>query len=244
MFFNSAAAAGQNVNACYAPNQWATIGGSSTGNLPAQSGSAGYLLSNGSTMSWGNIATGGTGALDCSTIPGVCDEVTAIAPLKTAPNVWTGANDFSGATLLRLVTGAGAPASGCALPTDVGSVYMRSDAQTTGASLYVCSETGKGIYSWELGQSASASALPVYSAAGAQLSAHLVTGLSSFISAAAAISFSGAAAFSSVISYACTANDLSSATAVVISQTSGSTVVFSTQSGGANDNFSYICVGN
>jgi len=52
-----------------------------TSGLPAQTGIAGYLTTNGTTPSWGNITTGASGALDCSTTPGTCD-ITSIVPLK------------------------------------------------------------------------------------------------------------------------------------------------------------------
>jgi hypothetical protein len=218
------------------------LGGS--GNLPSQTGTAGYLTTNGSTASWGNIATGGSGALDCATVPGVCDIVTAIVPLKPAANAWTGANDFSGAAFLRVVTGTGVPATGCSAAANAGSVYERSDTQATGASLYVCSQTGSGTYSWENVQTSGTSPLPVFNAAGTAMPVHMVTGQNSFFSSTATITLSGAAAFTSGTSYACTANDLSSATAVRVTQTSGTSVTFSITGGSAVDNFSYNCVGN
>jgi hypothetical protein len=65
------------------------------GNLPAQTGVAGYLYTDGSAASWRNIVTGGSGALDCVSIPGVCDVATAVVPLKGSANVMTGVNKFS-----------------------------------------------------------------------------------------------------------------------------------------------------
>jgi hypothetical protein len=215
-----------------------------SGNLPTQTGSAGYLTTNGSVAEWGNIATGASGALDCATVPGVCDIVTAIVPLKPAANAWTGANDFSGAAFLRLLTGAGAPTTGCSAAANTGSVYMRNDAQATGASLYVCSQTGNGTYSWELAQVPRPSTLPVFNAAGNAMSDHMVSGRNSFFTSTNTITFSGSAAFTSANSYACTANDLSSATAVLVTQTSGTSVTFSITGGTSIDNFSYNCVGN
>ncbi len=215
-----------------------------SGNLPSQTGSAGYLTTNGSVAEWGNIATGASGALDCATVPGVCDIVTAIVPLKPAANAWTGANDFSGAAFLRLATGAGAPTTGCSAAANAGSVYMRNDAQATGASLYVCSQTASGTYSWELAQVPRASTLPVFNAAGNAMSDHMVSGRSSFFTSTATITLSGSAAFTGANSYACTANDLSNAAAVLVTQTSGTSVTFSITGNSSTDNFSYICVGN
>ncbi len=62
--------------------------------LPTQTGSAGYLISNGTSVSWGNITSGPSGALDCVSTPGVCDIVTGVVPMKAAANVFTGVNKF------------------------------------------------------------------------------------------------------------------------------------------------------
>ena len=215
-----------------------------SGNLPTQTGVAGYLTTNGLTASWGNITTGGSGALDCATIPAVCDIATAIVPLKPAANSWTGANDFSGATFLRVVTGSGVPTTGCSVATKVGSVYMRADTQASGASLFVCSQTGSGTYSWENVQTSGTAPLPVFNAPGTAMSDHMVTGVGSFHASTATITLSGAAAFTSATSYVCTGNDVSNATAVLVSQITGVAVTFSINGGSASDNFNYICVGN
>jgi hypothetical protein len=221
-----------------------TAAAAAAGNLPAQTGAAGYLVTNGVTAGWGNITTGGSGALDCASVPGTCDIVTAVVPLKASANTWTGANDFSSAQFLRLATASGVPASAaCSTAANVGSVYMRNDAQATKASLYVCSQTGNGVYAWELAQSPSSGTV-TYNASGTALSQHIVSGRNSFFSSQATVAFSGVAAFTSASTYACTSNDLSSATAVFVSQTSGSSVTFSITGGSATDNFSYICVGN
>jgi hypothetical protein len=96
------------------------------------------------------ITTGGSGALDCATIPGVCDVATAVVPLKTSANTWSGANDFSAAAFLRLPSGAGIPQTGCSVAVNAGSAYVRNDAQAPGQSLYVCAQTAPGVYAWEL----------------------------------------------------------------------------------------------
>jgi hypothetical protein len=215
-----------------------------SGGLPAPTGAAGYLTTNGATPSWGNITTGGSGALDCATVSGVCDIATAIIPLKPAANAWTGANDFSGATFLRVVSGLGVPTTGCSVATNVGSVYMRADTQARGASLFVCSQTGSGTYSWENVQNSATAPLPVFNAAGTAMSDHMVTGVGSFHASTATITLSGAAAFTSATSYICTGNDMSNATAVLISQTTGVAVTFSINGGSASDAFNYICLGN
>ena len=122
--------------------------------VPTPSGTAGYLVTNGSTYYWSNIVTGGSGAIDCATTPGVCDIVTALVPLKAAANVWTGTNDYSGATWLKLAAGSGTPLSGCSyadgVGVDVGKVYIRTDAGTTNSSVYFCTNTAASTYSWEL----------------------------------------------------------------------------------------------
>jgi len=126
-------------------------GSASGGNLPAlTAGIPGVMQTDGVNTSWGNIPTGGSGALDCASTPGVCDIVTAIVPLKPAANVWTGANDFSGATFLRVASGPGVPTTGCSTASNVASIYIRSDAQAPHQSLYTCDETGSAIYTWEL----------------------------------------------------------------------------------------------
>lgn len=71
------------------------IASAATGNMPAQTGTAGVLLTNGTSSIWGNIPTGGSGALDCATVPGVCDLVTAVVPMKASANVFTGLNKFA-----------------------------------------------------------------------------------------------------------------------------------------------------
>ena len=101
-FFNLATPAGQNLYACYSSNNWVLMGGGGTVTaLPVQTGSAGVLLTNGTTAAWGNLPTGGSGALDCATIPGSCDIPTAVVPRLASANNFTGVNKFS---LLQLTT--------------------------------------------------------------------------------------------------------------------------------------------
>lgn len=100
---------------CTAPNTFTALATGSGGPSawPTPSGTPGFLLTNGTTVSWGNLMTGGTGALDCVSRPGQCD-VTNIVPLKSSANTWTGANDFHSA-LVRLPSTPAAglpPASG------------------------------------------------------------------------------------------------------------------------------------
>jgi hypothetical protein len=128
--------------------------------VPQQTGTPGYLFSNGTTLTWGNISTGASGALDCVSQPGVCDIVTAVVPLKGLANLWTGANDFSNGSFLRLPTGSGVPSAGCGVPTDSGKVYVRNDAKAPNASVYICDQNAPGAYSWELLQTASVNAAP------------------------------------------------------------------------------------
>ncbi len=80
----------------------------SGGLLPAQTGTAAVLLSNGTTATWGNLPTGGSGALDCVSVPGQCDIVPALVPLKANVNVWTGSDDFSASPFLVVPSSAGA----------------------------------------------------------------------------------------------------------------------------------------
>lgn len=87
---------------CTATNTFTPLGTGAGGQsgLPSQTGAAGYLYTNGTTVSWANLITGGSGAIDCASTPGQCD-ITSIVPLKGAANTWTGANDFHTA-LLRI----------------------------------------------------------------------------------------------------------------------------------------------
>ncbi len=69
----------------------------SGGGLPGSTGTAGVLINNGSSWGLGNIPTGGSGGLDCATVPGTCDIVTAVVPRYNAVNAFTGTMDSSGA---------------------------------------------------------------------------------------------------------------------------------------------------
>lgn len=85
---------------------------------------------------------------------GLGDAVVSIDPADVprlgANNTFLGENDFSAASQLILRGGTGAPsAAGCSAAL-VGGVYVRRDAASTQASLYVCANTGAGAYSWEL----------------------------------------------------------------------------------------------
>jgi hypothetical protein len=135
MFFNSGAPAGQNLYGCTATNVWTLESGGGSGGgggLPAQTGSAGYLTTNGSSPSWGNITTGGSGALDCSTIPGQCDIVTALVPLKATANAFTGANDFSASPFLAIPTGT---------PSSSSAACTKGSVQYDASFLYICVAT-------------------------------------------------------------------------------------------------------
>lgn len=131
-------------------------GGTGT-SLPVLTGVPGYLMTDGTHLLWGNISTGGSGALDCVSMPGICDVVTSVVPRSRGENIWLGANDFGNAAWLRLTAGAGIPpASSCAIlpvtsaPFDGGKVYVRLDAQAPQASLYICSQTAPNVMAWEL----------------------------------------------------------------------------------------------
>jgi hypothetical protein len=230
----------------------AACGSGGSGNLPVQNGNAGYLITNGSVSSWGNITTGGSGALDCSSTPGVCDIVTAVVPFKGSANTWAGFNDFSAAAALRLVSQPGAPSNGCVLTTDAGKVYTRNDAAVANATLYVCSKVGASNYAWELVQSSATSSssstagIPIYNASGSlQNGSHIVAGRGNFSGYIATITFSGSAAFSSANSYNCSVVDISGSASVVSTTiASGTTVSLADNAGSGTGPYSYICVGN
>jgi len=70
-----------------------------SGQLPAPS-VAGYLITNGTSTSWGDLVTGPTGALCAGTgcsggTAGIIDINTAVLPTKTGQNTMTGVNKFS-----------------------------------------------------------------------------------------------------------------------------------------------------
>ena len=70
-----------------------------SGSLPSQTGSAGYLVSNGTSANWGDLVTGPSGALcagtQCSSgTPGIVDIVTSVVPRLAAANTFTGVNKF------------------------------------------------------------------------------------------------------------------------------------------------------
>ncbi len=145
VFFNTAASNGLNINLCI-NNVWVAFTGA-LGSIPVQSGSAGfYLRTNGTSLNWSNIITGASGAIDCATIPGVCDISTALIPFKMVANTWTGANDFSSSPALKLRRGNGDPGGGCSLSTDVGSVYVRADGAADN-NLWICENNG-GTRRW------------------------------------------------------------------------------------------------
>lgn len=108
---------------CTSTDTFTPLSAGAASGLPSQTGLTGYLTTNGTTDSWSNIVTGGSGALDCATVPGQCD-VTQIVPLMDKANTWTGANDFHSA-LLRIPesTVAGLPAAS----SNTGREFMLTD---------------------------------------------------------------------------------------------------------------------
>ena len=115
---------GSNANVPTEAAVRAAIGGGGT--LPSQTGSQAVLVSNGTTASWGNLPVGGSGALDCSTIPGTCDIVTSLVPLKANYNLWTGLNSWTGQN--NTVTGGGS------LSATPGSTISATTSQVLSAS--------------------------------------------------------------------------------------------------------------
>ncbi|WP_186216299.1 transporter [Burkholderia gladioli] len=85
-------------------------------------------------------------------------------------------------------------------------------------------------------------AMPLYSTAGAATNApHMVKGSVALSGGAATITLTGAAAFSSSSSYACTAIDTTATNAVRVSQTSGTSFALS---GTGTDTVQFLCTGN
>ena len=135
LYFKSDMTPGGNLYGCTASNTWTQISSSSgAGSGGTYSAGLGFLL------------TGNAFSADFSVLPGLA-----------VSNTWSNLNDFSMGTM-RVPVGLGVPASStCAGASNVGSVYVRSDAQTSNASNYICSQTGVGVYSWELTQGAGGS---------------------------------------------------------------------------------------
>lgn len=126
VFFNTGAVAGQNLYICAATNVFVPLsgvgGGGSAGSFPTTTVgalpalcnigdvrfavdatvSAGgfnvYFCTAANTWAQFGYVVGGSGALasSCSSLPCTID-TTAAVPLKAGANVWSGANDFSGA---------------------------------------------------------------------------------------------------------------------------------------------------
>lgn len=263
------------LSACIA-GSWALIGGGggggstpggvsgdlqvnvsgSLGPVHPSSGTAGFPYWNGTIWSVGNIPTGGSGALDCITTPGQCDIVTTVVPRYASLNLWTGGNDFSGASFLKLTRGSGAPSGGCTTSADVGKVYIRSDAASVSSSLYTCDNTGASTYAWEL---AGGGGLSVYDGTtGSAISApHIVTGSTQASGLYVVVNLTGLAAFTTLP--VCTAIDTDAVTPVQFcSGQAGSggsncggafistptKLVFVDTSGAGTNHVSYMCVGN
>lgn len=202
-------------------------------------------------VSFPGIVTGGSGALDCSTLPFVCDLNTAVVPFKQSANEWLGANDFSAAPFLRLPLGAGLPGGGCALPTDRGKVYVAG-------GLWLCDGLLAAVPAWTLqgggvgptvpaapAGAAGVGALPIFTSSGISVSGHIVFGTAKFAGYVATLDFSGQAAFTSATSFACMVSDQSgSASAVGITNKSGTTVALTDNAGAGTGSYAYLCVGN
>jgi hypothetical protein len=84
-------------------------------------------------------------------------------------------------------------------------------------------------------------AMPLYSTSGTAVnSPHMVQGTATLSSGAATVTFSGSAAYSSSTSYICTANDTTSASAIKVSQGSGTSI---TLTGTGSDAAQFLCAG-
>ena len=116
-----------------------------SGTLPSYTGNAGYLTTNGSSASWGDITTGPTGALCAGTgcsggTPGIVDVVTSVVPTKTTAFAPTGQWDLSG-------TAAGSKALR-ELTSDPGTCVVGETYLNTSASPYIlkaCTSTNTWV---------------------------------------------------------------------------------------------------
>lgn len=132
LYFRSDVTPGGNLYGCTASDTWTQMS-SSPATLP---GSSTY------SAGLGLLLAGTAFGADFSVLPGLA-----------LSNTWSNMNDFS-LGQLRVQVGAGVPSSlTCASSSNVGKIYVRSDAQATNASHYSCNQTGAGVYSWELTQS-------------------------------------------------------------------------------------------
>ena len=84
--------------------------------------------------------------------------------------------------------------------------------------------------------------MPLYSTAGAAVNApHMVQGSVTLASGTATVTLAGSAVYTSSSSYTCTANDMTTANAVKVSQGSGTSITFT---GTGTDVVQFSCVGN
>ena len=91
------------------------------------------------TATAGDINGGTTAALTLQNQEG------ALLSVNSATAFWRGISVTG-----RVQSGTGAPASGrCDATSEVGQVYVRTDAGAADSSLYVCATTGVLTYSWE-----------------------------------------------------------------------------------------------
>lgn len=98
------------------------------------------LTSDGTGATYGFNATGPSGALQV--VSGQLDIVTSVIPRLAATNPWTGSNDFSAASLLKIKVGSTAPA--CAVTGDEGSIWLDTTTATAN-HLKVCAEVSSTI---------------------------------------------------------------------------------------------------
>lgn len=132
LYFRSDVTAGGNLYGCAGQNTWAQ--------MTSSAGVGGTTYSAG----MGVQLNGDAFSADFSVLAGL-----------GVSNIWSSSNDFSRGQL-RTQVGVGVPSTlACADSTHIGKLYVRGDAAATQASLYVCDQTGPGVYAWELVQSAS-----------------------------------------------------------------------------------------
>lgn len=119
---------------------------------PAASGASLYSCDNTgvATYQWELIGpgtafgTGPSGALDCVTFgPSICDVVTALVPLKQNANIWTGANDFSGATSIKPVKVSATPPP-CSVVGDIGNAWLDTTSAVT-SHYKVCASIASAV---------------------------------------------------------------------------------------------------
>jgi hypothetical protein len=115
---------------CTATNIWTAVEGDGQ---PGTGSTGGVLITN---------SDGGSGY--------TIDVDPAVVATQSGPNTYTGMNDFSRATSLRVVVSAAIPAAAdCNSSDKIGRLVLRAADESKQGSLYLCQATGTGAFGWK-----------------------------------------------------------------------------------------------